>query len=177
MERLVVDTVVYRPAEEVYEFLLDFPGYANYSKYLQSVRELDSGGENPRYALRFAWWKLTYTAHSEVTETVPPERIAWHLVGKFDAGGRWVVDPLDDVPADAPDDAEAATEVHFEVEWDDSTVHSGMIELPMFVSLDRVVRKATPLVETEAKRVVERAVADLEGRQRPVSLTIRNETV
>lgn len=177
MERVVVETVVYRPPEEVYEFLLDFPGYTNYSKYLESVRELDGGGGNARYALRFSWWKLTYTARSEVTETVRPERIEWRLLDKFDAGGRWVVEELGGLPADAPSDAEMATEVRFEVEWDDSTVHSGMVNLPAFVSLDMVVRKAEPVVKREARRVVQRAVEDLEGSRRSVSLSMRTETV
>lgn len=177
MERLVVDTVIYRPPEEVYDFLLDFSGYASYSEYLKSVRELDGGGDNARYALRFAWWKLTYTARSEVTETVRPERIEWRILGKFDAHGRWQVEALDGLPADAPADADVATAVSFVVEWDDDTVHSGMVDLPAFVSLDWVVRKAKPLVEKEARHVVRRAVEDLEGTRRPVSLEIRTETV
>lgn len=176
MERLVVDTVVYRSAEEVYEFLLDFPGYANYSKYLESVEALEAG-ENTRYALHFAWWKLHYTARSEVTETVPSERIEWHVLGKFDAGGRWLVSELDSVPDDAPDDVDVACEVSFEVEWDGDTVHAGMVDLPRFVSIDWVVEKAKPLVEKEAHRVVERAVADLEGSRRPVEISVRTEHV
>lgn len=175
VERLVVDTVVYCPPEEVYDFLLDFPSYANYSEYLESVAELDSGGENARYALRFSWWKLSYTARSEVTETVRPERIEWRVLGKFDAGGRWLVEPLDELPEDAPDWAEEATEVRFEVEYDAGTAHSGMVDLPAFVSLDYVVEKAKPLVEKEARRVVERAVADLEGSRRSITLSLDNE--
>lgn len=177
MERLSVDTVVYCPAEAVYEFLLDFPGYANYSEYLDSVAELDGGGENARYALRFSWWKLSYTARSEVTETVRPERIEWRVLGKFDAQGRWLIDPLEDLPVDAPDWAEDATRITFEVEYDADTAHSGMVDLPAFVSLDYVIRKAKPLVKKEAQRVVERAVADLEGSRRPVDITLETERV
>lgn len=177
MERLVVDTVVYCPAEEVYEFLLDFPGYANYSEYLDSVAELDGGGENARYALRFSWWKLTYTARSEVTETVRPERIEWRLLGRFEASGRWLVEPLDELPDDAPEWAEEATAVSFEVEYDTDTAHSGMLDLPAFVSLDYVVEKAKPMVNKEVRRVVERAVVDLEGSRRPVAVSVENERV
>lgn len=177
MERLVVDTVVYCPAEEAYEFLLDFPGYANYSQYLESVAELDGGGDNARYALRFSWWKLSYTARSEVTETVRPERIEWRVLGKFEAGGRWIVETLDELPDDAPDWAEQASRITFQVEYDADTAHSGMLDLPMFISLDHVVNKAKPLVEKEAQRVVERAVADLEGSRRPISITLETEAV
>lgn len=176
MERLVVDTVVYCSPEEAYEFLLDFPGYADYSEYLESVAELD-GDEHARYALRFSWWKLSYTARSEVTETVPPERIEWRVLGKFKAGGRWLIDPLDELPEDAPEWADEAVAISFEVEYDADTAHSGMLDLPAFISLDYVVDKAKPLVEKEARRVVERAVADLEGSRRPVSIAIENEHV
>ena len=118
MERLTVDTVVYRPAEVVYDFLLDFPRYAKYSEYLESVKELQSGaGEEVRYGLRFAWWKLTYTARSAVTETVPNERIEWEIINGFHAGGRWLVEEQESLPEDAPEWAEAATSVRFDVTW------------------------------------------------------------
>jgi hypothetical protein len=173
MERLVVDTVVYRPVGEVFAFLREFPGYANYSEYLERVDELDAeAGEQARYALRFAWWKLTYTARSVVTEIDDEERIEWHILGDFDAGGRWLVAERD-LPADAPGWAETATAVRFEVEYAPETAHSGLVDLPRLVSLDWVIEKAKPLVEREARTVVERAAADLEGRSRSVELTVR----
>jgi len=167
-----VDTVVYRPADEVYEFLREFPGYANYSEYLASVDVLDAGsGEHARYALRFAWWKLEYTARSAVTELDENERIEWTLLGDFDAGGRWLVAEVD-TPDDAPDWAETATAVRFEVEYAPETAHSGLVDLPRLVSLDWVIEKVKPLIEREARTVVERAAADLEGRHRSVELTV-----
>ena len=172
MERLAVETVVYRPVEEVYEFLEDFPGYANYSKYLDRVRVLDPGpGECARYALRFAWWKLEYTARSAVTETVENERIEWKILGDFDASGRWLVAERD-VPEDAPEWAETATAVRFEVAYEPGTAHSGLVDLPTLVSLDWVVEKVKPKIESEARTVVERAVEDLEGQRRRVDLTV-----
>ena len=173
MERLVVDTVVYRPVDAVYEFLREFPGYANYSEYLERVDELDPGsGEHARYALRFAWWKLEYTARSAVTELDENERIEWTVLGDFDAGGRWLVAERA-LPDDAPDWAETATDVQFVVEYAPETAHAGLVDLPALVSLDWVVEKVKPLVESEAETVVERAVADLEGRQRSVDLRVR----
>lgn len=172
MERLAVETVVYRPVAEVYEFLADFPGYANYSEYLERVEELDPGtGESARYALQFAWWKLQYTARSAVTDTVENERIEWELLGDFDAGGRWLVAERS-LPDDAPDWAETATAVRFEVSYAPETAHSGLVDLPSLVSLDWVVEKVKPLIESEARTVVERAAADLEGRTRSVALTV-----
>lgn len=178
MERLTVETVVYRPADTVYEFLLDFPGYANYSTYLETVEELDSAeSEQARYALRFAWWKLTYTTRSAVTETVPDERIEWEIVDSFDANGRWVVEEREELPEDAPEWAETATSVRFEVAWRADSVDPGMVDLPRLVSLDWVINKVRPLVEKEAERVVQRAAADLEGRERDVALTVRTDHV
>lgn len=172
MERLVVDTVVYRPVDEVFAFLEDFPGYANYSQYLDRVEALDAGeGEQARYALRFTWWKLTYTARSAVVEVVDDERIEWELLGDFDASGRWLVAECD-LPADAPDWAETATAVRFAVEYAPETAHSGLVDLPSLVSLDWVVDKVKPIVESEAENIVERAAADLEGRERTVELTV-----
>ena len=178
MERLTVDTVVYQPVEVVYDFLLDFPRYANYSEYLESVEELGPGAdEQARYALRFAWWKLSYTARSAVTETVPHERIEWTILGDFEAGGRWLVEERETLPDDAPEWAETATSVRFEVSWNPESVNSGMVDLPRLVSLGWVIDKVEPIVEKEAKRVVSRAARDLEGRSRAVDLTVETEHV
>jgi hypothetical protein len=53
-------------------------------------------------------------------------------------------------------------------------VSAGIVDLPRFVSLDRVLEKATPLVEREARTVLERLVAELEGEPRPIDLTVRH---
>lgn len=176
MERLTVETVVYRPVQEVYEFLLDFPQYGRYSEYLDSVTSLEHGAdEQARYALRFSWWKLNYTARSAVIETVTNERISWRLLNKFQASGQWLVEEREELPTDAPEWAETATDVRFEVDWDPHTVDTGAVDLPRLVSLDWVIEKAKPIVNREAKRVVQRAVEDLEGERRAVDLTLRTE--
>lgn len=178
MERLAIDTTVYRPVEEVFAFLLDFPGYANYSKYLERVSALDPGeGEQTRYALQFAWWKLDYTARSGVTEVVTNERIEWELLGDFDASGRWLVAERDSLPDEAPDWAETATVVRFAVEYAPGTAHSGIVDLPRLVSLDWVVQKVKPLIESEAETIVERAVRDLEGKRRSITLTVHTDDI
>ncbi|WP_129115212.1 type II toxin-antitoxin system RatA family toxin [Halegenticoccus tardaugens] len=174
MDEIAVSTVVYLPPDEVYDFLVDFPRYANYSKHLEEVRSDGDGSSGTRYALRFAWWKLTYTAHSEVTDLDPPARIDWRLVKDIHAHGRWRVEPLDEFPADAPPDADAACRVHFEIEFDADTARDGALDLPPLVSFDWVIGKIKPLVLKEAERVVERIVADIEGRERDVELTVRN---
>ncbi len=187
MDELVVRTEVYADPEEVYEFLLDFPRYGRYSEYLRSVETIEgSGGPGTRYALTFAWWKLTYTAHSAVTGVDPPERIDWAITKDIDAGGCWRVTPVGDDEAgggnadgggtdDAGSDdsaAEPTCEVALEVRFDPSSASSDALDLPRLVSFDWVLKKAIPLIRTEAERVVERAVADLEGRTRRIDLDV-----
>ena len=47
VDRVEVSTVVHLPPEEVYEFIVDFPGYANYSEYLERVRSDGDGSPEP----------------------------------------------------------------------------------------------------------------------------------
>lgn len=169
MERVEVSTVVYVPPEEVYEFLLAFRGYANYSKHIRSVRQFGDGGPGTEYELTFAWWKLRYTARSEVTEVDPPNRIEWRVTKDIDASGRWLVDPLAD---DERETDEPGTEVTFVVEYAPGSPDDGIVDLPRFVSLGWVVEKIKPKIRTEAERIVRRVVADLEGEEREVELRI-----
>jgi len=167
-----VSTEVYADPEDVYAFLLDFPRYANYSEYLREVRTLDGdGGPGTRYALRFAWWKITYTAHSRVTGVEPPERIDWEITKDIDAGGCWRVTPpeTEGESDERPDDP---CEVALEVEFDPGSASSDALDLPTLVSFDWVLKKAIPLIRGEAERVVERAVRDLEGSTRDVDLDV-----
>ncbi|MDZ5811137.1 SRPBCC family protein [Halorubrum sp. AD140] len=172
MDELVVSTEVYADPEEVYEFLLDFPGYARYSKYLDDVQTLEGdGGPGTRYALRFAWWKVAYTAHSRVTGVEPPARIDWEITKDIDASGCWRVTPAE--PNDGSEgDVDPACEVALEVEFDPDSASSDALDLPRLVSFDWVLKKAIPLIRTEAERVIERAVRDLEGSTRDVDLDV-----
>jgi len=175
VDRIHVSTVVCLPPEEVYEFLVDFPRYARYSEHLTDVRAEGDGSPGTRYHLRFAWWKLSYTAHTEVTDADPPARLDWRVTKDLDARGNWRVEPLDSLPSSLPADADTACRVHLEVVFDPDSVGGGMLDLPRFVSLDWVVRKVTPILVEEAERVVERIVADLEGRRRAVELVVHEE--
>ncbi|MFC7255966.1 type II toxin-antitoxin system RatA family toxin [Haloplanus litoreus] len=175
MDRIHVSTVVCLPPEEVYDFLVDFPRYARYSEHLTDVRAEGDGSPGTRYRLRFAWWKITYTAHTEVTDAEPPIRLDWQVVKDVDARGRWRVEPLDEVPATLPDEEGPVCRVHLEVEFEPGSVGGGVLDLPRFVSLDWVVGKVTPILVEEAERVVERIVADVEGRHREVHLVVHEE--
>lgn len=176
MDRLTVSTPVYLPREPVFDFLVDFPRYARYSEHLTDVEREGDGGPGTRYRLHFAWWRLSYTAHSEVTAVERPERIDWRLVRHLDAEGCWRIERVDDPPADAPADAEAVSRVIFDVAFDPGSVGADALDLPRFVPLDRAVDRVRPAVVEEAERVVERVVADLEGRERAVELTVHDGT-
>jgi len=62
------------------------------------------------------------------------------------------------------------------VRFDPSSADSGVLNLPRFVSMDWVLKKTIPLIKDEAERVVERAVADLEGDRRSIDLTVRTDS-
>ncbi|PSQ18992.1 polyketide cyclase [Halobacteriales archaeon QS_9_67_17] len=167
MDAVELTTVVYVPREEVFEFLLDFPGYARYSEYLETVEEFGAGGEGTEYELTFAWWKLSYTARSRVTDVAEPTRIEWRLTKDLDAGGFWEV-----TDADAPEGHEEASRVRFRAEFHPDSANEDAISLPRFVSWDWLLDKVKPKIQSEAERVVRRAVRDLEGTDRPIDLEI-----
>ena len=161
MDELVVSTEVFVEPETAFEFLVDFPGYVRYSDYLEAVRQRGDGGAGTTYELELAWWRLTYTARTEVTDVEAPERIGWRVLGGLDAEGEWRV-------GETPDGSSVALHIRYRTESADQVG----LDLPRFVSLGWVVRRLTPLVREEAERTVERIVADLEGEPRPVELRI-----
>ena len=169
VDSVEVSTVVYVPPEDIYDFLVDFPRYARYSEHLREVTQHGDGSTETLYDLTFAWWKLSYTARSEVTELTPPERIDWRLVRHIDARGYWQVTPE---PASVPEHEECASRVRFVVNFRPESADSSAIQLPRFVSMGWVVEKVKPKIKEEAERVVRRVVADLEGEEREVELEI-----
>jgi uncharacterized membrane protein len=177
VNRVEVSTVVYLPPADVYEFLVRFGNYANYSEHLRSVRRFGDGGAGTEYELEFAWWKLTYTARSEVLELDPPRRIEWRLTEDLDAAGRWLVEPVEEGETDGTGNGTTGpeTEVTFVVEYAPGSVGDGIVDLPRFVPFESIVEKIEPKIEGEAERVVRRVVADLEGEPRDVELRIETE--
>ncbi len=166
METIEVSTTIQVPPARAYEFLRDFEGYSQYSKYLQSVTADGDGSEGTEYEIRFGWWKLSYGVSTLVTETIPPERLEWEVTTTLDAHGRWEVEPAGEEPTHS--------QVALVVTYDPDSADGSAIDLPPFVSLDWVVRKAIGLIEEEGRRVVGRVVADLEGEPRPVQLCVEH---
>lgn len=169
VERILLSTVVRRSPEEIFPYLESFEDYPRYAEHLKAVRKRGDGGAGTRYDLRLAWWKLTYTARSEVTAVRPPRSIEWRLVKDVDARGEWRIEPE---PESAPDGVETASRVYFEAIYDPHTANEDAVSLPRFVSMDWVIRKLRPKLLDEAERVVERLVADVEGDRRNVKLTV-----
>jgi len=174
VDTIEVSTVIYRSKADVYEFLVDFPRYAELSEHLRTVYQDGDGSTGTSYRLEFAWWKLTYTAHSAVTDLIPSERIDWQLTKDVDACGSWILES-----ESAPEEHDAATRVRFVVHYDPQSVSSGVIDLPRFVSVSWVIERVKPLIRNEAERILKRLVKAIEGKPRPVELEIhanRGET-
>jgi uncharacterized membrane protein len=169
VDRVELSTVIHVPPEEAYEFLVDFPGYADYSEHLRRVDRHGDGGPGTEYDIHLQWWKLNYALRTEVTDFDPYEYIGWRVVEDLRADGEWQVEPA---PDEAPPERETASRVHLVVKFDADTASSDMLDLPRLVSLDWVIDKIKPLVLKEAERVVARIVEDLEGQRREVELTL-----
>jgi len=177
VDTIVVSTVVYEEPEAIYEVLIDFPRYANYSDYLTGVDILRGDGSvGTQYALNFAWWKLNYTAHSEVVDVEPPTQIDWRVIKDINANGQWRVDRRESLSANAPDDATVACDVSLRIDFDPNSADSDAVSLPRLVSMGWVLKKVIPLIKGEAEQVIQRAVTDVEGRQRDVEFTVQSES-
>jgi uncharacterized membrane protein len=163
---LEVATTVDRPRPEVFDFLLDFTRYADYSEYLRGVEQSGDGGVGTEYRLRFEWWQLAYDTRSRVTGVERPERIEWETVDGIDAHGCWEVTPA------SADDREQHSRTCFVATYDPGSVDTATLDLPALVPLDWVADRVAGLVEAEGRRVVERVVADLEGERRAVDLDV-----
>lgn len=164
--------MVYVPPEEIYDLLVDFPRYADYSKHITEVRREGDGSPGTEYDIAFSWWKLSYTARSKVTDVDPPERIDWELIKDINARGYW---RIEHIPEEAPDGKPDACRIRLRIEFNPESANENAINLPTFVGLDWVIDQVKPKIKTEAERIVRRVVADLEGEKREVELTIHNK--
>ncbi len=168
MDEVIVETELQVPPEETFEFLLDFPGYVRYSDYLETVTQYGNGGEGTRYHLSLSWWRLSYTARTEVTAIDRPTQIDWRVLRAVDAHGSWHVEPVGGRLEEATD-----SRVRLHIQYNPDTANPDVIDIPRFVSLGWIIARVKPLVVKEAEAIVERIVADLEGRPRPVDLDIQ----
>lgn len=168
MEEIVVGTDVHVPPDEAFAFLLDFPGYVQYSDYLTGIEQHGDGGSGTRYYLELSWWRLSYTASTEVTKIDPPRRIDWRVLRAVDASGNWEVKSIDDGQS---------SDVRLHIRFDADSADASVLNLPRFISISWVIDKLRPIVLNEAESTVERIVADLEGERRPVDLHMQRRTI
>ena len=170
VDEITVSTVVYVPPEEAFDFLVDFRDYPAFTEYLKEVRREGDGGQGTRYDFVLSWWKLSYTANSEVTAVDPPRRIDWRLVGSLDAEGSWFVEPA---PEEAPEDEETATRIRFQAQYHLDSLKSAPLDLPRFLSMDAVVGKVKPIALDEMGSIVQHIVTELEGEPRSVDVYVQ----
>ena len=76
--------------------------------------------------------------------------------------------PDDTLPAGV----ETGTRLWFTVEYDPRTANRRILDLPRFLSVDRVIDRIKPRLYDEAEGVVRRLVATVEGTERPVELIV-----
>ena len=191
--RILLSTVVYRDPETVFPYLASFTEYPRYTDYLNEVREYEGKPSEDRfstdflhardqaksdtrpdggttwYDLHLSWWKLQYTARSEVIELTPPHSLKWKLRKDIDAEGEWRVEPE---PEATPPGEETASRIYFDARYDPHSANSDAISLPRFVSMDWVIRKIQPRLYGEVEKIVRRLVADVEGTPRDVELCV-----
>ncbi|AGN01107.1 hypothetical protein L593_05790 [Salinarchaeum sp. Harcht-Bsk1] len=169
-------TDVYVEPERVYDLLVSFTEYAQYSEYLDEVTRHGDGSPGTEYELSFSWWRLAHTTRSRVTDVDPPNVINWRLVSRIAAQGRWEIEEAAEPIHGTASTGDPVTRVRFVVEYDPESADGDVLGLPALLSFDGLVDRVTPLIEDEATRVVERVVADLEGEPRDVELEVRHST-
>ena len=170
MDEVIARTEVFASPTTVFSFLMDFPGYAKYSTYLDEVQQIGDGGEGTQYRLHLSWWKLTYRITTEVTSIDPPTTIHWRTRSTIEASGHWAVEPIETVEGDYH------SRVTLHIAYDTDSASLGGLDIPRFVSPGWVIDRVKPLVVPEAERIVERIVTDLEGEPRSIDLEIETRS-
>jgi uncharacterized membrane protein len=166
VQTVEIETDIHLPPDDIYAVLLDLPGYAKYSKYLERVERMSGdGGPGTEYALRFEWGHLDYAVRSEVTAVEPPTQIDWTITSALAAQGHWQIESVSQTPPE--------TLVRLVVNYEPNSVGPGDVGLPPFISFDWLIEEVQGLIMEEGKRVVDRLVTDLEGESRPVDLSVR----
>lgn len=166
-DELRVETSLHAPPTAVYALLRHVEGYGRYVEHVDGVTRHGDGGAGTSYEITLSWWRLSYTAWVLVTDLDPPGRIAWRVTDGLDAEGAWTLEPA---TVDDPD-VDQATNVALTARYDPDS-GGDAVSLPPLVPWSAVLDRLRPVVEREARHVLERVVADLEGEPRAASLSI-----
>lgn len=170
MEQLKLSTLIYAPQQKVFDVLADFEEYPKFCDYVNRVARRGDGSEGTRYGIEFKWWKLTYTAWSQVESITAPSMIEWSVQKDIDAQGSW---EIEDVTADHESDHESVVRVTIDVEFDVEKPGGDILDLPLLTSFDWVVKKVKPLIFEEARAVIQNLAYEVEGERRTPELTIQ----
>ena len=164
VDGLDASTVLYVPPEAVYDFIVDFSGYTDYSPHLDAVRQFGDGGPGTDYEIEVSWWRLSYVSHTRVTDTDPPSRIDWRTTEGLKARGYWGIEPVEPPPS-----RDHASRLRLRIQFDPDTL--GAVPLAGW-TLDRLFDRIKPLVVREAESIVAAMARDLEGESRDVALEV-----
>lgn len=163
-----VGTTIHASRGAVYDFLRDVERYGAYSDHVTGVARRGDGEPGTEYDIGLSWWLLSYTLRVRLAGLEPTERIDWEVTKDVDAHGAFRLEPTTvDDPA-----VEHATRVTLSVRYDPESANEGALSLPRLVPTSLVFDRLRPLVEREAQRIVDRAVADLEGEPRRTTLDV-----
>jgi len=168
VDAVEASTSLYVPPEAVYRYIREFEGAVGFSDHVDRVEQSGNGDPGTDFHISLSWWRLSWTAHSRVTDVDPPTRIDWRTVGDVRARGRWRMDPLE--ASALPEDREAGTELTLRIEFDPASVRGAGVTRLMPV--ERLLQRVRPVVARECERLVAGAVADLEGERRPVDYAV-----
>ncbi|UPM45110.1 type II toxin-antitoxin system RatA family toxin [Halocatena salina] len=174
METVEASTLVYVSPEEIYEFLVDFRQYESYTKYVSDIERQGDEDAGAVYDIPLSWWKVTYTARAEVTDVDRPSQIEWELAKGIDAHGRW---EIEHVPEEAPEDKSDACRVRFYSEFDPDSADGDTLNLPSVIPVSRIIDRVKPKIQTAARVITRRMIADLEGEEREIDLKVHEAPV
>lgn len=169
---LEVSTTIHAPPTDVYDFLRDVEGYSAYSDHVRSVTRRGDGEPGTEYAIALSWWLLSYTLRVRIVRLDPPERIDWRVARDVDAHGAFRLEPttVDDPSVDH------ATRASLTVRYDPDSTDEGALSLPKLVPMSMVLDRLRPIVEREARRIVDRVVVELEGEPRQATLAVQTSS-
>jgi uncharacterized membrane protein len=158
VNEIEVSRRVDRPPTAVFPVLRDFAGYPEYSTYLERVRRTGGSGQKVQYALQFGWWRLSYETHTRILELDPPRLIKWEVTSALDANGHWRVSEQSDGNGSI---------LTLRIEYNPESLAGGSVSLPIGISLDWVREKVEPMIQNEARQVLDRIAADVESEPTP----------
>lgn len=160
MKKAIIEGDAYAPADDVYDFFMDFENYGKYSEYVESVRVVEDG-DYPEWEINFRWWIVRYAARSKLVDYEEGEYIEWQVTKDVDVHGMWRFEEVGD----------EHTHVELELLYDPKGASKAN---PLnFFPTKRLIQMARPVVDSHVSKVLRRVAAEVEGKPRDIDYTIR----